>query len=99
MSQKNSWFLKSIVIGGVVGGLASLFHKQTRQHVGENAKGVYTESKDIAKILKNNPDKVKEQLQATSENMKTVFDDLKTEATNVAETYRDVKADKDSHKE
>lgn len=99
MGKNNSWFLKGIVIGGVIGGLASLFHKETRENVGRYSKGAYIGGKHVVQTVKDNPDRLKEQLQSTSENMKTILDELKSEASDVADTYRGIASESDQDKD
>lgn len=70
--------LSSIAVGAVVGGLVSLFNKETRDYVVDKGSQV----KDQANYYVNHPNEAVENLKSTVINVTGMIEDNKTGALN-----------------
>lgn len=92
MSNRKGILCKSMLIGSMVGGLLSLLHRETREGVKETAGRASTRTRAFARTLREDPAQVKRQVQETSENIKTLVNDVRSETQDVLDTFKDIRS-------
>ncbi|HET7627465.1 MAG TPA: YtxH domain-containing protein [Bacillales bacterium] len=91
MKRNKSLFLRSIVLGGLAGAAASLFHKPTREKVSRNAREAAEATGDLARAVKEDPAGMRREVQAMTENVKRIAQEVNAETKQIAKTIREVR--------